>query len=116
MGLTFKVFHSYEMETFRKWRMHAKKESMEMAGIWLTLMLRADQTVEPSLLPPLWYPITHLGYSNHILQASFDFLRHQALREPTGEVAPFQLLDCYVKATQITEYLAARVLQTSSQG
>ena len=71
---------------------------MELATIWLILRLRANQTVDPGLDAPVWYPAQLLGYSNKTLTDRFDYLRQQALREPPSMDQPFMMLECYVKA------------------
>ena len=79
----------------------SEPESMELATIWLILRLRANQTVDPGLAAPAWYPAQLLGYSNQTLTDRFDFLRQQALREPPSMDQPFRMLECYVKAGQV---------------
>ena len=70
--------------------------------------LRANQSVDPALVLPSWYPAQLLGYSTQMLTARFDTLRHLPQRDPPSIDQPFQLLECFVKAAQVTEYLTAK--------
>ena len=71
----------------------SEPESMELAAIWFILRLRANQTIDPGLAPPAWYPAHLLVYSTQTLTDRFDFLRQQA--------QSFRMLECYVKAEQV---------------
>ena len=104
----------------REWMTESisEPESMELAAIWLILRLRANQTVDPGLAAPAWYPAQLLGYSNKTLTDRFDYLRQQALREPPSTNQPYMLLDCYVKEHQRESCpgrLLRRELQPNSQ-
>ena len=81
---------------------------MELAAIWLILRLRANQSVDPGLAAPVWYPAQLLGYSSPTLQDRFDYLRQQALREAPSEDQPYRMLECYVKAGQVRSHLTQK--------
>ena len=105
-----RVFFLEEMEFNRDWLTEAisEPESMELAAIWLILQLRANQTVDPGLALPAWYPTQLLGYSTQTLTYRFDFLRQQAQREPPSMDQTFRMLECFVKAGQVRSHLTLK--------
>ena len=58
-----RVFCPEASEFNREWMTEAvsELESMELVAIWLILRLRANQTVDPGLVLPPWYPAQVLG-------------------------------------------------------
>ena len=96
-----------DTEFNREWMKEAisESESMEVAVI---LRLWANQTVDPGLVLPPWYPTQLLGYSTQILKARFNYLRQQAQRDPPSMDQTFQLLECFVKAGQVSHHLTVR--------
>ena len=97
-----RVFCLEDPKFNRDWMTEAisEPESMELAAIWLILRLRANQTVDPGLPLPMWYPAQLLGYSTQNLTDRFDYLRQQAQRDLPSMDQTFQLLECFVKAGQ----------------
>ena len=105
-----RVFCLEDPEFNRDWMTEAisEPESMELAAIWLILRLRANQTVDPGLAPPVWYPAQLLGYSTQTLTDRFNFLKQQAQRELPSMDQTFRMLECFVKAGQIRSHLTLK--------
>ena len=73
--------------------------------------ITVNQTVDPGLAAPIWYPAQLLGYSNQTLTDRFDYLRQQALREPPSMDQHFMMLERYVKAGQVRSHLTQKSKQ-----
>ena len=70
-----RIFFLEHPEFNQEWMTESISEPesiMELAAIWLKLRLRENQTVDPGLTAPVWYPAQLLGYSNQTLQDRFD--------------------------------------------
>ena len=101
-----RVFFLEDPPFNRDWMLDSisEAESLELAAVWLILRLRANQSVDPGLTAPVWYPAQLLGYSTPTLTDRFDYLRMQALRvEPRG-APPYRMLDCFVSAGRVRSH------------
>ena len=112
----FRVFHLEDPPFNRDWMLDSltEAESLELAAAWLILRLRANQSVDPGLTAPVWYPAQLLGFSTPTLTDRFDYLRMQALRaEPRG-APPYRMLDCFVSAGRVRSHQSLKKLQSGS--